>query len=121
MAIADSFTLNSSENLADWTAILTTRQDILKRLEEQKSAGIENSLDAGLVLPQKLDHLSKFDLNLADFFTVSRVEFSDVTEIKVTNLSDQARCDRSWKRDSTVKDRGNGIFLSDRDASVLGL
>ena len=83
MAIADSFTLNSSENLADWTAILTTRQDILKRLEEQKSAGIENGLDAGLVLPQKLDHLSKFDLNLADFFTVSRVEFSDVTEIKV--------------------------------------
>ena len=34
---------------------------------------------------------------------------------------DQPRCERSWKRDGTVKQRSDGGMLSDRDAEALGL
>ncbi|MFM1868543.1 MAG: hypothetical protein RL591_1951, partial [Planctomycetota bacterium] len=31
------------------------------------------------------------------------------------------RCERSWKRDGTVRQRSDGGTLSDRDAEALGI
>ena len=101
--------------------MLETRQTILKLLEDYKSKGIENSLDAGVVLPDTKNEFKTFKLELADFFGVSRVSFEKNNEISIINLANEPRCERSWKRDETVKDRGNGLYLSDRDASILGL
>ena len=39
----------------------------------------------------------------------------------VVDLRDQPRCERSWKRDGTVKARSDGGMLSDRDAGALGV
>jgi len=39
----------------------------------------------------------------------------------VHDLRDRPRCERSWKRDGTVRERSDGGMLSDRDARALGL
>ena len=121
LVLASPFELNSTEKLTDWHHLLETRQTILKLLEDYKSKGIENSLDAGILLPNSLNEFQEFKLELADFFGVSRVSFEKNNEISIINLANEPRCERSWKRDETVKDRGNGLYLSDRDASILGL
>jgi isoleucyl-tRNA synthetase len=40
---------------------------------------------------------------------------------KITDLRNEPRCERSWKRDGTVKHRSDGGMLSDRDALAVGL
>ncbi len=119
LPLAPQIDLQSDEDQSAWTTLLDTRQHVQKLLEDYKSKGIENSLDAKLALPDSLDSFSTFSVSLADFFGVSRVQFHKNSDIIIENISDQPRCERSWKRDETVKDRGNGIFLSDRDAAVL--
>ncbi|MEZ4546544.1 MAG: hypothetical protein R3B51_01940 [Thermodesulfobacteriota bacterium] len=54
---------------------------------------------------------------------MSRFEILEGKEagIKITDLSGEPRCERSWKRDGTVKERPDGGLLSDRDAKALGI
>lgn len=93
-------------------------------LEQGKSAlGVDNPLDAEVVLPGAYGDLSGFDLaDLADLLGVSRVRIDPAAkEAAVGSLTDQDRCERSWKRDGTVKQRSDGGMLTDRDAAALGL
>ncbi|MEE2819293.1 MAG: isoleucine--tRNA ligase [Planctomycetota bacterium] len=102
----------------DWATVLEVRDQALKALEEAKNAGIENALDAGLVLPTSIEAFDACDL--ADICGVSRVRYED-DGVMVEDLRDEPRCDRSWKRDGTVKLRGDGGMLSDRDAQAVGV
>lgn len=101
-----------------WPHILDVRQKALKELEHAKTKGIENALDAGLLLPK--EELTPFEADLADIFGVSRVSLHDQDDILVEDLREEPRCERSWKRDRTVKERENGHLLSDRDAEAVG-
>lgn len=101
-----------------WETVIATRELALKAIENAKSDGIENSLDAGLTLPESL---SAFDAcDVADLCGVSRVTFEG-DSVSVVDLREEPRCDRSWKRDCTVKLRSDGGMLSDRDAKAVGV
>ncbi len=101
-----------------WGDAMDIRNQALKALEEAKASGIDNPLDAGLVLPTSL---SNFDsLDLADLCGVSRV-CCEGDAISVQDLREEPRCDRSWKRDGTVRERSDGGMLSDRDAKAVGV
>ncbi|MDG1137438.1 MAG: isoleucine--tRNA ligase [Phycisphaerales bacterium] len=101
-----------------WSDVMGIRDKALKALEEAKGQGIDNPLDAGLVLPNSI---SAFDpVDVADLCGVSRVSFEGET-IVVQDLREEPRCDRSWKRDGTVKLRSDGGMLSDRDAKAVGV
>ena len=41
--------------------------------------------------------------------------------LTVLDLRAEPRCERSWKRDGTVKQRSDGGMLSDRDAVAVGV
>lgn len=106
-----------------WNAIMTLRHEVLKAIEQAKSQhGIENPLDAGVTV-NTIQDLDDFLPELADLCGVSRFTLNraDEQSITVQNLSDEPRCERSWKRDGTVKERSDGGLLSDRDADVLGV
>jgi isoleucyl-tRNA synthetase len=106
------------ETSDQWDLVMQTRDQCLKALEEAKQHGIENPLDAGLVFPESLSSFNPCDL--ADLCGVSRVTFSG-DAIEVVDLRDEPKCDRSWKRDGTVKQRSDGGMLSDRDAKAVGV
>ena len=101
-----------------WNEVMQVRDEALKALEEAKSSGIDNPLDAGLTLPEKLSGFDACDL--ADLCGVSRVSFMG-DEVVVQDLREEPKCDRSWKRDGTVKLRSDGGMLSDRDAIAVGV
>ena len=105
---------------ADWPAVLTARDQALEALEEAKARGIENPLDAEVVLPDPAGKLAPFAPDLADVLGVSRVSFGGEA-IEVRDLQNEPRCERSWKRDGTVKQRSDGGMLSDRDAEAVGV
>ena len=99
---------------------MTLRDAVLKALEEAKARGIENSLDAGVVLPDPKGRLADFQSDLADLFEVSRVRIdADADTISIEDLRDQPACERSWRRDETVSERENGSMLSDRDWAAV--
>lgn len=101
-----------------WSTVMSARDEALKALEEAKADGIENPLDGGLVLPASL---SEFDAcDLADLCGVSRVS-CEGEKVAVIDLREEPRCDRSWKRDGTVKLRSDGGMLSERDAKAVGV
>ncbi len=109
---------------AKWGAVMRERDGWLKALEEARQrGGLDNPLDCGLRVPDEGGELSAFEAaDLADLCGVSRlVVEASLSEPAVDDLSDQPRCERSWKRDGTVKQRSDGGWLSDRDAAVLGL
>ena len=101
----------------DWQPVIETRKQVLKQLEDAKANGIENSLDAGVEIPNTIDH--QFLPDLADIFGVSRVEFVDNTTITINDLSNELRCERSWKRDASVAKREDGSILSERDYNAI--
>jgi len=103
---------------AAWEEVMQVRDEALKALEEAKQAGIDNPLDAGLVLPESLNAFDPCDL--ADLCGVSRVTFAG-DNVVVQDLREEPKCDRSWKRDGTVKLRSDGGMLSDRDAIAVGV
>jgi len=109
-----------TEFVADegWNRVMQVRDEALKALEEAKAYGIDNPLDAGLILPEALQAFDSCDL--ADLCGVSRVSFEG-EEVVVQDLREEPKCDRSWKRDSTVKLRSDGGMLSDRDAVAVGV
>ena len=75
------------------------------------------------MLPYSDGVLSRFDpVDLADVLGVSRVTLDKAaTEPRVLDLRTEPRCERSWKRDGTVKIRSDGGTLSDRDAAAIGV
>ncbi len=106
----------------EWPAVMAARDAALKALELAKKAGVENPLDAEVVLPDPRGTLAAFTADLSDLLGVSRVSLdASASEVVVRDLSDEPRCERSWKRDGTVRERSDGGMLSDRDAAALGV
>jgi len=106
---------------ANWSTVLDVREDALKAMDEAKQRGIENPLDAEVVLPDPKAALAPFAADLPDLLGVSRVKLTADGEISVNDLRGEPRCERSWKRDGTVKQRSDGGMLCDRCAEALGL
>jgi isoleucyl-tRNA synthetase len=106
-----------------WGRVLEVVQGAQLALEQAKAQGIENPLDAGLVLPNPEGVCDGFDLvDLADLLGVSRVTLdASAKEARVIDLRSEPRCERSWKRDGTVKQRSDGGMLSERDALAVGV
>ncbi len=105
-----------------WPEVLAARDRALKALEAAKPRGIENPLDAELVVPDPKGVLTRFAADFPDLCGVSRVTFTeDGDAVTVNDLSGEPRCERSWKRDGTVKQRSDGGMLSDRDAEAVGV
>jgi hypothetical protein len=106
---------------------MAVRGEVLKQLELAKdSQGIANPLDAGIVatLPaDDRDRIRPLLPEMADLCGVSRFAIAAGEEraIEIVDLRSEARCERCWKRDGTVRQRADGGLLSDRDAAVLGL
>lgn len=110
-----------------WNYVMDIRKLCLKALEDARGeGGMNNPLDVALAVTVKkdlYDEIKKFEPELEDLCGVSRFEVSagDETQVELVDLSQEPRCERSWKRGKTVKKRSNGRFLSERDASALGL
>ncbi|XOV77216.1 MAG: hypothetical protein ACFHWZ_00165 [Phycisphaerales bacterium] len=109
---------------ASWTDVIKARDAALKAMEQVRAQGdLENPLDCAVVLPDPQGKLTKFDTDdLADLLGVSRASVdAGATEVRIDDLRDQAMCERSRKRDATVKQRSDGGMLSDRDAEAVGV
>ena len=105
-----------------WPEVLALREAVKGELEKAKARGIENPLDAGVMLPASHHHLEDFLSDLPDLFGVSRVVMArDQSAIEIMDLRAEPRCERSWKRDGTVRQRSDGGMLSDRDAQAVGV
>ncbi|MFM8698722.1 MAG: class I tRNA ligase family protein, partial [Phycisphaerales bacterium] len=105
-----------------WPAALAAREAALKALEEAKATGIENPLDAGLVIPDPDGALAPFAAEMADLAGASRARLDRAaTAVAVEDLREAPRCERSRKRDGTVRMRADGGMLSDRDAAAVGV
>jgi isoleucyl-tRNA synthetase len=103
----------------DWTPVMIMRQAAMKAIEEAKARGIENPLDAGLVIPDPEGTFLRFEEEFADLCGVSRARcVASIGEVEIEDLREEPRCERSRKRDSTVKDRA-GVLLSDRDFAAI--
>lgn len=112
----------SYESATEWPAVMRQREGVLKALEEAKARGIENPLDAGVVVPDPEDAFAPFSTDFADLCGVSRARFQHgLGDIEIEDLREEPRCERSWKRDGTVRERTDGGLLSDRDAAAIGL
>ncbi|MEM8737703.1 MAG: class I tRNA ligase family protein [Planctomycetota bacterium] len=105
-----------------WDAVMTQRTVWLKALEDYRQAqGIDNPLDLGIAATHAAIDLTGFaHEDLADLCGVSRFS-RGAEDFEIQDLSAQPRCERSWKRDGTVKTRSDGGMLSDRDAAALDL
>ena len=114
---------------AAWNEVMEMRKLCLKALEDARGKGegdIGNPLDAAILLEVRQDlhgRMKNFEEELEDLCGVSRFETvsGEKTRVNLVDLSSEPRCERSWKRGKTVRERSNGRFLSDRDACVLGL
>ncbi len=111
----------------NWESVMELRSKVLKALEDQKeSGGVSNPLDVGVEVglePESYRVLSAFTEEMADLSGVSRFSITeaDSFSINVVSLESEPRCERSWKRDGTVRVRSDGGMLSERDAEALGL
>ena len=107
-----------------WPAVMDARKAWMQALEQHREqakakGGADAPLDLGLRLPAG-EVPEGFDpVELADLCGVSRVEVAGVDAPEVVDLSREPRCERSWKRDGTVKDRADGGVLSERDWKVV--
>jgi isoleucyl-tRNA synthetase len=110
----------------DWEAVLQLRAATLKKLELVKENGLTNPLDAGVdaaLSSETFAQIEPFRAELADLCGVSRftIRLADREDLQILDLRDEPRCERSWKRDGTVRERSDGGWLSERDAAVLGV
>jgi isoleucyl-tRNA synthetase len=111
----------------DWARAMGLRDRVLKCLEVARDdRGLANPLDAGVRvgLPAEEQAVCKrFEHELVDLCGVSRFVLAeaDAESIEIDDLSDEPRCERSWKRDGTVKPRSDGGLLTDRDADAVGV
>ena len=111
------------ETATGWPKLWEAIEQVMKAAEDTRAkSGIDNPLDLGVKLPDPNGTFEWFNTeDLADICGVSRFELKKEGEIEITDLRAEPRCDRSWKRDTTVKPRSDGGTLSDRDAQALGL
>ncbi len=119
--IIDSFDCDID---AGWGAVMASRHSALKALEDARAAdGVDAPLDAGVTLPDPDGVIDRFDpADIADLIGVSRVSLdANASEVAVHDLRGEPRCERSWKRDGTVKERSDGGMLTDRDAQAVGV
>ena len=112
---------------ANWPEALRARGAALTALERKRAAGdLDNPLDAGIVLPSAEGALDPFAnpdgcTELADLLGVSRVRLDpQVTAVSIEDLRSEPRCERSWKRDGTVRERSGQGLLCDRCARAIG-
>ncbi|MEM6854029.1 MAG: isoleucine--tRNA ligase [Planctomycetota bacterium] len=110
-----------------WSAVMQQRDAWLKALEDfRQENDLDNPLDLGITASNAPVDLRGFaHEDLADLCGISRFSTGDET-LSVEDLSAEPRCERSWKRDGTVKQRHDAereldAMLSDRDAAALGL
>ena len=108
-----------------WKQVRVAIASVTKALEVAKEMGIDNPLDAAVTVPDPQGTLAPFLPELADLCGVSQVTLDKgATAVTVRDLrtDDSAqKCDRSWRRDGTVKRRADGGLLSDRDATAVGV
>ena len=108
-----------------WPTVMTQRDVWLKAIESKRQADdIDNPMDLGVTAPAGDIALGDFNTtDLADLLGVSR--FAAGNALTIDDLRDQPRCDRSWKRDGSVKpytdEDGDAVMLSTRDAEAVGL
>jgi len=122
-AASDATTAFDMKVDSRWGKVLALVQAAQLAIEQAKAQGIENPLDAGVALPNPEGACDGFDLvDLADLLGVSRVTLDAAAkEPRVIDLRNEPRCERSWKRDGTVKQRSDGGLLSERDALAVGV
>ena len=114
--------LREPEVDAGWPALMDLRDLVLKTLEAAKSSGIDNPLDAEIVLADPDGLHEKFQADMADIFGVSRVRVSAGGDaVSVNDLRGQAKCDRCWRRVVSCAVRSDGGTLCDRCADVVGV
>ncbi|MEM9082755.1 MAG: class I tRNA ligase family protein, partial [Planctomycetota bacterium] len=106
-----------------WPAAMEARSAGLLALEQTRESGqLDNPLDAQVTLANAGDALGAFEHDdLADLLGVSRVVLGDA--VSVQSLANDPRCERSWKRDPSVRERtweGDKVMLCDRDAEAVG-
>jgi isoleucyl-tRNA synthetase len=111
---------------AGWATVMKSRAAALAAIEiERKTLGVDNPLDLGVTLPDPDGTLARFDpVDLSDLLGVSKVWVDAKAQaITVENVQKRGfeKCERSWKRDGTVRARANGAKLSDRDAAAIGV
>ncbi len=107
-----------------WARVMAAREAALAVVERAKAElGVDNPLDAGVTLPDPDGDLAAFDArDLADLLGVSRVSLDPKARAPIVHdLRSEPRCERSWKRDGTVRQRSDGGMLSDRDAEAVGV
>ncbi|QYK48709.1 MAG: isoleucine--tRNA ligase [Phycisphaeraceae bacterium] len=108
-----------------WGDVMEMRTVALGAMERVRAEqGVENPLDMGVALPDKQGDLRAFDaVDLSDLLGVSIVTLEGAaTAPRVTDLrGTHERCERSWKRDGTVRKRSDDGLLSDRDAGAIGV
>lgn len=119
---------------ADWPKIMKAREAAQQTLEQARAAEVvDNPLDAEVHVADADGALAafgkrfaaesggSFEAEFADLLGVSRVKFVGAAAARVVSLADEPRCERSWKRDGTVKQRRDGGWLTDRDAEAVGV
>ena len=107
-----------------FAAVMKARAAGMAAIEQaRKGLGVDNPLDMGVTLPDADGTLARFDpSDLADLLGVSRVRCDRAAQTaSVADLRQEPRCERSWKRDGTVRTRRDGGMLSDRDAAAVGV
>jgi isoleucyl-tRNA synthetase len=107
-----------------WEKIMALRERAQGAMEHaKKSLGVDNPLDMGVTLPDPEGVLKGVEpVDLADLLGVSRVSVSPAAgDVKIADLRAEPRCERSWRRDGTVKACSNGAMLCDRCAAALGV
>ncbi|MFO0860215.1 MAG: isoleucine--tRNA ligase [Phycisphaerales bacterium] len=107
-----------------WYKVLEARSAATLAMEKAKAElGVENPLDMGVTLADLDGALKDFDpADLADLLGVSRVRIDpNIKSPTIQDLRQEPRCERSWKRDGTVRQRSDGGMLSDRDAAAVGV
>jgi isoleucyl-tRNA synthetase len=91
----------TEKNLAKWSAVMTVRDDVLKKLEiERAEKRIGKSLEARAIVtaPDPLyPLLQEFAADLPAVFIVSQVELREGTYSVEIQRADGIKCERCWK------------------------
>jgi isoleucyl-tRNA synthetase len=106
----------------NWPKLMQLRETVLKALEDAKQRGIDNPLDAEVVLADAGGWLEPYEGDLPDLFGASRVRRTgDGDAVVINDLRGDPRCDRCWKRLESCAGRSDGGTLCDRCADAVGV
>ena len=103
-----------------WANVMSVRDAVRKALEEAKTRGVENPLDAEVVLADPEGTHARFAADLADLFGVSRVRLvAGGDAVTVNDLGSEPKCDRCWRRVESCATRAGSAMLCDRCADAV--